>query len=317
MFKNGKYVGNIYIVTCLINNKIYIGQTRNELYDRWAGHKHDAQRREYHTAFSKAIKKYGSDNFKMELLEKIEVDTEDELNNKLNEREIYYISKYHSLTHENGYNITKGGDNIGKAQKVTTYCFTPDGEFVKEFESRADAGRFIGVKGEDVAGAIIRKGLCRGYYFTSSPTFDYNHIHPMSERKIKSYDYNGKLIKLYNNSYEASNDIGGSAENIYNCCNGQHTSAYGFIWRFQEDEFNSHKLPNKMTRCINQYSMDNKYINTFNSIKDAAEYLNIKRPNISAVLSNKYASSKSAGGYHWYYANDPNQPDPTKIMQVI
>lgn len=26
MFKNGKYIGNIYIVTCLINNKIYIGQ---------------------------------------------------------------------------------------------------------------------------------------------------------------------------------------------------------------------------------------------------------------------------------------------------
>lgn len=314
MFKDGKYIGNIYIITCLINNKIYIGQTRNELYDRWSGHKHDALRREYHTAISKAIKKYGADNFKIELLEKIAANTEDELNNKLNEREIYYIEKYHSLTHENGYNITKGGDNIGVAQKVKTYCFTPKGEFVKEFESRADAGKFVGVRGEDVSGAILRHGLCRGYYFTSSPIFDYDKPLSMLNRKVKAYNYCGNLIKQYDNVYDASKDIGGRPENIYNACNGRHTSAYGYILRYEEDAFDVLRLPNKMTKSINQYSIDGQFINTFESIKLAGEQLNIKPPNISAVLSKKNKFSKTAGGYKFYYADDPNQPDKTKII---
>ena len=42
MFKNGKYIGNIYIVTCLINNKIYIGQTIHPE-RRWTEHKQKAR----------------------------------------------------------------------------------------------------------------------------------------------------------------------------------------------------------------------------------------------------------------------------------
>ena len=53
-------------------------------------------------AIVKAIKKYGKENFIIELIE--EVRTEE-----LNSREIYWISYYDS--YEKGYNNTKGGQN--------------------------------------------------------------------------------------------------------------------------------------------------------------------------------------------------------------
>ena len=316
--ETGLYEGYIYKVTNNINGKLYIGQTRWNISDRWAGHKHDAMRRNYNTAFAKAIRKYGAENFKVEVVEKIKENDLDLLNNKLNEREIFYIKQFHSLSHENGYNITKGGNNIGDAYKVKTYCFLKDGTFVGEFESRAEAGRFIGVKGEDITGAILRKGLCRNYYFTSSPKFDYVSIkHPMTERKIKSYDYYGNLICCYKNCYEAAKKINGSPQSIYTSCFGKTGGYYGCIWRFEEDSFDTYKVPHKGIRMVNQYTINDVFIKTYGSIKEAGETLGIKRPNISAVLSKDYKSCKTAGGYQWFYADDPNQPDKSKIIQNI
>ena len=307
------YEGYIYKLLCNVNNKIYIGQTTTTIQDRWSGHKHDACRRNYKTAICKAIKKYGYDNFTIEQIEKVCCNTKEELKNQLNSLEIYYIAFYHSLTHENGYNITKGGDNSGIQQKSKTYCYTIDGVLIGEFDSRSDAGRFIGVRGEDVSGAILRRGLCMGYYFTSSPIFDYHmKQHPMYNRKIKSFDYNGTVIKEYNNCYDAAHEMNVDPANIYNACIGIHTSAYGFIWRFENENFNTHRLPKQIKRAVNQYSKDNIFINTFESIKQAATELKLNAPNISSVLAK--GANKTAGGFKWFYIDDPDQPDKTRIM---
>ena len=51
-------------------------------------------------AIHKAIKKYGKQNFTLEIVETVN-------KNYLNEREIYWIQKYNS--YDNGYNSNKGG----------------------------------------------------------------------------------------------------------------------------------------------------------------------------------------------------------------
>ena len=56
--------------------------------------------------FDRALKKYGEDNFELTILEN------DIPNDKLDEREIYYIKKYN--TFNNGYNCTLGGKCYGK-----------------------------------------------------------------------------------------------------------------------------------------------------------------------------------------------------------
>ena len=93
-------MGYIYKITNLINGKVYIGQTRRTIEIRWRDHVYDSKRSEY--PIHRAIRKYGVDNFKIEMLEECE-------NDKLDEKEIYWIKEYDSTNSDKGYNATSGG----------------------------------------------------------------------------------------------------------------------------------------------------------------------------------------------------------------
>lgn len=99
----------IYKTTNLINGKFYIGQD-NKNNEKYFGSG---------LLITKAIKKYGINNFKKEILEFCSSKKE------LNEREIFWIEKLNSMNKEIGYNISKGGTG-GKlvdveAKKGKTY----------------------------------------------------------------------------------------------------------------------------------------------------------------------------------------------------
>lgn len=103
--------GRIYKVTSP-SGRIYIGQTTTTLKKRKIGH--ICLARKIDTKFARAIRKYG-ENLDWEIIE-------DDINiDKLNEREIFYISKFDSM--KNGYNGTLGGawhdrENVAK-KKIT------------------------------------------------------------------------------------------------------------------------------------------------------------------------------------------------------
>lgn len=90
--------GVIYKITCLITGKPYVGQTRQKLNRRIYGHKSNKGK----SAIDVAIRKYGWENFSVEVLETCPVE-------KLNEREIFWIRELNSKA-PNGYNLTDGGD---------------------------------------------------------------------------------------------------------------------------------------------------------------------------------------------------------------
>lgn len=92
----------VYSITNKINNKKYIGKTNN-LKKRWYRHCNNNGCR----AMYSAIKKYGKNNFELNIIEKCF--SKKELNNK----EIIWIKKLNTLS-PNGYNLTKGGDGIDK-----------------------------------------------------------------------------------------------------------------------------------------------------------------------------------------------------------
>lgn len=105
----------IYMYTNLKNGKQYIGQTNNlerrkkqHLQD--SIHTHAGHEISHDLPFHAAIRKYGIDNFKLEILEIIDTENWDDVN-KL---EGDYIVKYNSLV-PNGYNLqAKGFSNLGK-----------------------------------------------------------------------------------------------------------------------------------------------------------------------------------------------------------
>ena len=90
--------GIIYKVTNKVNKKIYIGQTTRILKCRMREHIND-QRKYY---FHNALRKYGIDNFKWEIIERCDSKRE------LDEMEFHYIKQYD--TFNGGYNLTFGGE---------------------------------------------------------------------------------------------------------------------------------------------------------------------------------------------------------------
>jgi len=96
----------IYKIICLINNKIYVGQTSQVLEVRLKAHA-----RENRTVIGRAIQKYGLSNFKISII--CEVGTREECNVK----EQYYILKYRTLVgKEMMYNLTDGGGGVEGAR---------------------------------------------------------------------------------------------------------------------------------------------------------------------------------------------------------
>lgn len=90
----------IYRITNLINGKIYVGQTKQILKERFQQHCLSKN----NMLISRAIKKYGKENFKIEILETC-INLEE-----LNNSEIKWIKDLNSLN-PNGYNVLEGGRN--------------------------------------------------------------------------------------------------------------------------------------------------------------------------------------------------------------
>lgn len=92
--------GKIYLITNNITGGRYVGQTNN-LQKRWRAH----VRSNRHVPLYYAFKKYGIENFKLEVLERTLDLT------KLDDLEIKHISSQRSFIdwNEGGYNLTTGG----------------------------------------------------------------------------------------------------------------------------------------------------------------------------------------------------------------
>ncbi len=95
----------IYKITNTINNKSYIGQSIRPIEQRFKRHINDALNNVLDTHFARAIRKYGANSFKLELIDTAE--TQEELNLK----EQKYIREYNSI--ENGYNETDALNKCG------------------------------------------------------------------------------------------------------------------------------------------------------------------------------------------------------------
>ena len=95
----------IYKITNKINGKIYIGQTIRPVEYRFNRHINDAMRNKLSTHFARAIRKYGSDKWQIEVIDN--ATNQDELNQK----EQYWIRYYNSV--EKGYNETDAINKCG------------------------------------------------------------------------------------------------------------------------------------------------------------------------------------------------------------
>lgn len=95
--------GKIYKITNKVNNKVYIGCTIKPLETRFYEHNYRCFKLNYISKLYNSIKKYGFDNFIIELIEECPI-------NEMFNREKKYIQQYDSFN--TGLNLTKGGEGV-------------------------------------------------------------------------------------------------------------------------------------------------------------------------------------------------------------
>lgn len=140
----------IYKITNLINGKFYVGKTTKTADERFKRHFYN--HKTGNTYLYKSMRKYGFNNFIIEILEETNI---------LNEREIYWISK---LSPE--YNMTKGGDG-GDTSK------SPN--FIKGIKKRPPPPPSYGMLGkkqskkffESITKSNSRPVICEGKRYAS------------------------------------------------------------------------------------------------------------------------------------------------------
>lgn len=110
----------VYMATCLINNKSYIGITTQLFRKRKSHHLNAAENNRYkNVIFHKALRKYGPDNFEWKIIANAKDQQE------LKSLEIKLISDICTMS-PNGYNMTLGGessyicDELKEAKRVSS-----------------------------------------------------------------------------------------------------------------------------------------------------------------------------------------------------
>jgi group I intron endonuclease len=94
----------VYRVTNQSNGKTYIGKTVQTVERRWEDHVWDATSGRLSSLLHRAIRKYGRDAFKVEILHQAKGVVE------LSSMETFFIIIHQSHHPENGYNMTLGGE---------------------------------------------------------------------------------------------------------------------------------------------------------------------------------------------------------------
>lgn len=101
--KNKKYI--VYKITNKITGRVYIGQTTESIEKRWQRHK--GYQSNDGTYFHNAIKKYGPENFIVEIIDEAKDQQE------LNDLEFFYINKYKDNCYNTKFENKKcGGDTL-------------------------------------------------------------------------------------------------------------------------------------------------------------------------------------------------------------
>ena len=229
-------IGYIYIIHNKLSPKVYIGQTTRSIEQRFNEHIRRDQKQK--TKLGQAIKKYGQENFYVELLETINGDKE-----TLSKAEQKWIKYYDSFN--KGYNMTKGGEtfyiNSDKMRQVEQRDKVT-GIILNTFNSISEASRAV-VGNESGRANIVKccnKNILSAYGYKW--TFKGDNI-ILSRKKgdmkkipvIMCDKITHKPLKEFLSAKDAADFLcKTNGSNITACCKGKARSAYGYFWKYKE-----------------------------------------------------------------------------------
>ena len=207
----------IYQITNKINGKIYIGKTERTIQERWGEHCRDYIKEQCEARpLYRAMKKYGLENFSIELIEETNIPEE---------REIFWIEQKGSFKY--GYNATMGGDGkryLDYDLIVSTF---------QKVQNVTETAKTIGI---DV-GTVSKVLHSYNIYIPSCSEVNQKKLGKI----VEQYDLNGNYIRSFPSTKTAAESLGkvtstskGATSHISDVCKGKRKTAYGYIWKFAE-----------------------------------------------------------------------------------
>ena len=306
------------------NGKSYIGITKQDAERRFQnGNGYKTQ-----TAFWRAIKKYGWENFQHEVLE-------EELTEKeASEKEDYYIRNVFNSFVPNGYNVAEGGATGKKLVKPVLLYYM--GNPVNFFESITVASKVLGIAQQTIHSHIGPENGVEGYYFEQlDPLHTYeipSHYLTLTDefhyrvkdiialnlrnvtitrnlsgsKAINKYDLEGHYICTFCSIAEARRSIEGSDGGAICAAvnpNRQGDAAYGFMWKYDNgDHSDIERIKYKVKCSVLQIDKNTgKVLNEYPSMASAARAIHSSSTYIGQACRGE---REDWHGYIWRIKNE-------------
>lgn len=229
-------MGYIYKIVNDINDKVYIGQTQRSIQERWNEHLKESKNTRSHTHLYNAMRKYGIDQFHIEIIEEV-------TNNILNEREIYWISQYNSFY--NGYNSSLGGEGNKIIDNQLVLKLWNEGKLISEIahELKRDRGTIslilrnqLNISDSEISSRAHAKS-------SSYANHSFNHVNNGCCIKHSVYQLDKdteEILNQFNSLTDAANYIDKNnyvpiRNGISKVCRKERLTAYGYKWKYAED----------------------------------------------------------------------------------
>ena len=324
-------MGYIYKIKNKIDNKTYIGQTTQDLESRWRNHRKNSSKCRY---LKSAFKKYGVENFEFKLV-CITFDNQlDDMEIKYIEQYKCLVPNGYNI--RLGGNSGKHHDETKRKIAATllknrkVIQFDIEGNRLKSFYCLREAAEYIGCTPSSIghccnddikttAGfrwkyesneTTSELGIppLTGRFKSSQPTTKRRKIITQIPRKIIQFDIQGNRLNSFATCREAAEYVGASRGFITTCCLKPTQTGKGFYWKYEsmnssdtnsegQDEIYK-QIASKKNRKVIQFDIQGNRLKSFDTCKQAADYVGTSNGCISRCCNGVSNTSK---GYVWKY----------------
>lgn len=267
-------------------------------------------------AFYRAIQKYGWENFEHKILhDKL---TQEEAGNL----EKQLIIHYRTQEKEFGYNIADGGYGgatvRGKNHRLsrTVYQYNLDGNFIKEWESTAQAASELGLTQTSIADASRMDTLKQTGGFMWRYEF-FERINPYQQSPypnvpVVCLDSSLNVVYRFENFVEIPTDKF-IRHDVHRCCEGEFLTHRNYYWCYEQDFLNGYVEQIKQRRQkyhgttkvpINLYTHDYQLVKSFSSLSQIHKEFAIDNKTVHKYANGYLNYGLDKTGYIWRYADE-------------
>lgn len=297
-------ISGIYGIECTTDNVIYVGQSK-DIYYRWRKHR-ETLKKGNHANFKiqKDFNSLGEQYFNYFIIEKIEGNNLEEVQEKLNILEVYYIDKYKKDKHYNDiYNLTIGGDCELMSDECKKRCSEVQiklngksvyqldiyGKIIKSWRCRKECYTELGINDSCLYRALKEKTLYKKkWYFINEDDYNEKDIKLIMSkeskqekylkkirREVYQIDFNGEILNKYDSLNSSIKNTGFDGSGISNCLNHKYKTYKGCIWYYVDDysnfDINKHIGYSMGIRRIGQYDLEGKLVKIWKKLSDVGD----------------------------------------------